>query len=336
MLEKISKSGEKVTIADALVEECIITEQIKAEVLAETDEEKGNTFEKLLIDKGYMTEEQMVMAISGFLGIGICRVNEAEFDPYVVKEINREFAEKNCCIPMCFNHEYSNEYNNGELLVVTDNPRNPEVINTLGQALGVTVVPLVAPRTEILKKIEELYGDSKGTDADEKNSGAKISDTETDRVVRRAAKEDIPGILKLLVQVDMVHHKGRPDLFKGPATKYNETELEGIIADESTPVFVLTDPEGNVKGHAFAVHKQVKDSAVITDIRTLYVDDICVDESCRGQGIGRLLYDAVKDYAKTQGFYNITLNVWNCNPSAMKFYESLGLAPQKVCMEEIL
>jgi len=75
---------------------------------------------------------------------------------------------------------------------------------------------------------------------------------------------------------------------------------------------------------------------VITDIRTLYVDDICVDESCRGQGIGRLLYDAVKDYAKTQGFYNITLNVWNCNPSAMKFYESLGLAPQKVCMEEIL
>lgn len=33
--------------------------------------------------------------------------------------------------------------------------------------------------------------------------------------VRRARTEDIPSILELLLQVDMVHHNGRPDLFKG-------------------------------------------------------------------------------------------------------------------------
>ena len=65
--------------------------------------------------------------------------------------------------------------------------------------------------------------------------------------VRRAEKRDIPAILNLLVQVDMVHHNGRPDLFKGPATKYSAEELEAILADAETPVFVCTDSEGRVQ-----------------------------------------------------------------------------------------
>ena len=154
--------------------------------------------------------------------------------------------------------------------------------------------------------------------------------------VRRAQPEDIPGILKLLVQVDMVHHRGRPDLFKGPATKYNAEELRAILRDGTTPVFVCVDEEGNVAGHAFCVHRQEKDSHVLTDIRTLYIDDICVDEKQRGKHIGKKLYEHVLAYAKEQGFYNVTLNVWSCNPGAMKFYEKLGLEPYKVGMEKIL
>ena len=56
--------------------------------------------------------------------------------------------------------------------------------------------------------------------------------------IRKAATGDIDGLLKLLVQVDMVHHNGRPDIFKGPATKYNAEELSSIIDDPLTPVFV--------------------------------------------------------------------------------------------------
>ena len=48
--------------------------------------------------------------------------------------------------------------------------------------------------------------------------------TNMNHYVRRAAEKDIPKILDLLVQVDMVHHQGRPDIFKGPATKYNGEE----------------------------------------------------------------------------------------------------------------
>ena len=67
----------------------------------------------------------------------------------------------------------------------------------------------------------------------------------------------------------------------------------------------------------------------------LYIDDLCVDENSRGQHIGKQLYEYSKDFAQKSGCYNLTLNVWSCNASAMKFYESCGLKPQKVHMETI-
>lgn len=154
--------------------------------------------------------------------------------------------------------------------------------------------------------------------------------------IRKATKSDIKGILNLLVQIDLIHHKARPDIFKGPAFKYTEDELNELIKDEKTPVFVCVDENDNVLGHAFCVCKQEIDHNVLTDIKTLYIDDICVDEKMRGHHIGKSLYDYVFDFAKENDFYNITLNVWKCNPEAIEFYKKMGLKPQKIGMETIL
>ena len=154
--------------------------------------------------------------------------------------------------------------------------------------------------------------------------------------VRKATEKDIPKILELLVQVDMVHHLGRPDIFKGPATKYGAEELKVILQDDKTPVFVCVDENDVPLGHAFCVHKQELGSSVLTDIKTLYIDDICVDSAARGKHVGKTLYDHVIAYAREQGCYNVTLNVWTCNPGAMKFYEAMGLVPQRIVMEKVL
>ena len=153
--------------------------------------------------------------------------------------------------------------------------------------------------------------------------------------IRRAEIRDIPAILDLLVQVDMVHHNGRPDLFKGPATKYSGEELEGILTNEETPVFVCTDEKDRVLGHGFCM-MQHSGGPLMVEHTTLYIDDICVDEAARGQGVGKALYGYILEYAREMGCYNMTLNVWSCNPGAMAFYEKLGLVPYKVGMEKIL
>lgn len=154
--------------------------------------------------------------------------------------------------------------------------------------------------------------------------------------IRRAEEQDMEGINQLLSQVLMVHHKGRPDLFKGNGKKYTDEQLRDILQDASKPVFAAVDEQEAVLGYAFCIMQQHMDDNVLTDIKTLYIDDLCVDEKMRGQKIGRQLYQYVLDYAKQEGFYNVTLNVWSCNESAMHFYEACGLKPQKVGMEVIL
>ena len=155
-------------------------------------------------------------------------------------------------------------------------------------------------------------------------------------MIERATAADIPRILELLVQVCMVHHKGRPDLFKGPATKYSAEQLKTLLEDASRPVFVYRDDAGQILGYAFCIMKETRGDRLMQDIRTLYIDDLCVDEACRGLGVGGALYRYVLDYARQENCYNVTLNVWSLNAPAMEFYRKCGLKPQKVGMETIL
>lgn len=154
--------------------------------------------------------------------------------------------------------------------------------------------------------------------------------------IRRATERDIPGLDRLLEQVLMVHHVGRPDLFRSGAKKYTDEELKVILADDSRPIFVGVGQAEEVMGYAFCIFQQHIGSHILTDIKTLYIDDLCVDETLRGQHIGRQLYDYVVQFAKNSGCYNVTLNVWSCNESALRFYEKCGLKPQKIGMEVIL
>ena len=153
--------------------------------------------------------------------------------------------------------------------------------------------------------------------------------------VRMAQEKDIERIHSLLSQVAMVHHKGRPDLFKQGKSKYTDEELKALLQDRSRPILAAVDDNDCMQGYAFCIFQQYKDHNIMTDIKTLYIDDLCVDETMRGKHIGKLLYNAALDYAREHGCYNLTLNVWSCNESAMKFYESCGLKPQKVGMEVI-
>ena len=154
----------------------------------------------------------------------------------------------------------------------------------------------------------------------------KKSDT-----IRQASVADIPRLIDLLHQVDMVHHRLRPDLFKPDTTKYSEQELETLLGDESKPIFVYDD--GEVIGYAFCQITEVKDDRLLQDRKTLYIDDLCVDEAARSKHIGNALFEFVRDYAKSIGCHAITLNVWAGNDSAICFYQNMGMHPQKIGME---
>lgn len=154
--------------------------------------------------------------------------------------------------------------------------------------------------------------------------------------IRRAQIKDIEKISEMLIQVNLIHHNGRPDIFKCNKKKYSDEQIKALIRDDENPIFVATDSDDVAVGYVFCVIKQHSDNSILTDIKTLYIDDLCVDERRRGEHIGKSLLDFVFDYAKEIGCYNVTLNVWCLNRNALEFYTANGMSPMKVYMEKIL
>ena len=154
--------------------------------------------------------------------------------------------------------------------------------------------------------------------------------------IRKAKPKDIKRINDLLFQVAKIHADGRPDIFKSAAKKYSNEELLKIIENENSPIFVAVDNSDCVLGYAFCLFEITENSNLLKNRKTLYIDDICVDETARGMHIGKSLYEYVKAFAEENGFDNITLNVWALNDGAYKFYEKCGMKPLKITMEKIL
>ena len=154
--------------------------------------------------------------------------------------------------------------------------------------------------------------------------------------IRRAEEKDIEGLNRLLLQVCLIHHRGRPDLFRYGAKKYTDEQLKELILNNQRPILVAVDSMQEVLGYAFCIFQQYKEDNILTDKKTLYIDDLCVDQEMRGQSLGQKLYQYVLDIARESGCYNVTLNVWACNPAAVKFYEKCGMAVQKIGMEQVL
>nr|WP_237374491.1 GNAT family N-acetyltransferase [Streptococcus ruminantium] len=136
----------------------------------------------------------------------------------------------------------------------------------------------------------------------------------------------------IVEQVLQVHHQARPDIFKSSGQKFSEADLIDLLEQPNKPVFVY-ELDGQVVGHLFCELSSVK-NGTLEPIKTLFIDDLCVANSVRGQRIGEQLYDFAFSYAKEQGCYNVTLDVWADNTRAVRFYERLGMKPQKLRMEQ--
>ncbi len=154
-------------------------------------------------------------------------------------------------------------------------------------------------------------------------------------ILRFATAGDIPALNRLLRQVLQVHHGGRPDIFRPDTKKYTDEELKALLTDPLTPIF-MAETEDGVLGYAFCQLQETKNNLLLQDRKTLYIDDLCVEEGCRGTGIGKALLNHVRSYAKEQNCHSITLNVWALNESALRFYQKNGLLPLKYGMEQLL
>lgn len=154
--------------------------------------------------------------------------------------------------------------------------------------------------------------------------------------IRKAEERDIPQIMELLGQVLQIHADIRPDIFIPNTTKYTNAELIDMLKEETKPIYVAVDENDRCLGYAFCQLKKQPFSNNMVQFTSLFIDDLCIDKNTRGQHVGRTLFEYVKSEAKKLGCYEVTLNVWEGNTSAEKFYEKMGMKTKERQMEYIL
>ncbi|MGX8699184.1 MAG: N-acetyltransferase family protein [bacterium] len=154
-------------------------------------------------------------------------------------------------------------------------------------------------------------------------------------VIRRAEFGDIPELLRLLEQVNEVHHLARPDLFRHASRKYTPEALSALLRDPEKPILCAAEGAG-LLGYAFCALQTHKGEPNFYELRVLYLDDLCVDECARRKGVASALFAAVEALAREAGCYELTLNVWEGNEAAQAFYRSRNLRVQKTTLELIL
>ena len=155
-------------------------------------------------------------------------------------------------------------------------------------------------------------------------------------IIRKAEEKDIPRIIELLGQVLQIHADIRPDIFIPGTTKYTADELTGLLKNEKNPIYVAANEADICVGYAFCQLREQPFSNNMVPFKSLFIDDLCVDQQARGQHIGERLFEHVKNEAKQKGCYEVTLNVWTGNISAEKFYEKMGMKTKEKQMEFIL
>ena len=171
-----------------------------------------------------------------------------------------------------------------------------------------------------------LSGTYEGTLFDLKFSGSKVT------VI--AGENELKGTYK--IEEDDGNKTITFDFVDEDEATEDEKEVLELINNDTTPILVWVDSGDNVWGYCFCCIQYTKGNSVLADVKTLYIDDLCVDKSKRGLGIGKELYQSAKALAKDLGCYNLTLNVWEFEGSAKGFYQKQGLKTQKTVMEEIL
>ena len=155
-------------------------------------------------------------------------------------------------------------------------------------------------------------------------------------MIRKAEERDIPRIIELLGQVLQIHAAIRPDIFIPGTTKYTVDELKELLKNKENPIYVAVNKADVCVGYAFCQLREQPFSNNMVPFKSLFIDDLCVDQQERGQHIGESLFNYVKNEAKRLGCYEVTLNVWAGNTSAEKFYEKMGMKTKERQREYIL
>lgn len=132
-------------------------------------------------------------------------------------------------------------------------------------------------------------------------------------IIRDAEKQDMQQVLELIQELaDFEKESDAVEVTKEDLIR------EGFGENPLFHCFVA-EVEGNIRGIALVYYRFSTWKG-----RTIHLEDLIVNESMRGTGLGSALYKRVMQYAAEKGVKRVEWNVLDWNKPAVDFYKKSG------------
>lgn len=150
--------------------------------------------------------------------------------------------------------------------------------------------------------------------------------------VRRARENELERVNELRMQVNALHVAGKPEVFKPGFPEELRNYIYAIHKDPEQFI-VVAEKDGTICGFAVLHHINRPENPFMKERDFLDIDEFCVDEAFRRQGIASEMIAFIREFAKEKGFHRIELNMWEFNQDALAFYEAAGFQTFRRYME---
>ena len=151
-------------------------------------------------------------------------------------------------------------------------------------------------------------------------------------VIRFAKEDELERINVLRKQVNDLHVEGKPDVFKPGFNEELQNYVYYIFKDPEQKI-VVADKDGEICGFAILHHIYKPENPFMKVRDFLDIDEFCVDEKHRREGIATAMVEFIKNFAIDQGYHRLELNMWEFNQDALAFYEAAGFKTFRRYME---
>ena len=144
-----------------------------------------------------------------------------------------------------------------------------------------------------------------------------------------ARPEDRSIVNMLAAQVHELHVAWRPDIYEDAEELWPQSRFDDAVS--SRQLFVAKNDD-SVLGYVLV---KIRDYDIVGHVKrkVLVVDEICVDQSHRNQGIGTQMMRDVRAIAKAFGCTDLQLGVYPQNNEALAFYQKCGFRIRSIDMQ---
>src|SRR5205085_2138113 len=192
--------------------------------------EKGERVERMLVDLGFLSEDDLLPILASYHGVKLVRASEIPDEPPALEHVSVDYMRALRVLPVSIT--------DGTLRLAMADPGDTATIEVLEQVTGFTVEPVLVRPRDLLERFDVIYGENEGGGEGDNDSGIEIlADDEADVEHLRDMASEAPVIRLVNQTLSRAVEQRASDIHVEPFENELRVRfrIDGVLHDQDPP-----------------------------------------------------------------------------------------------------